>query len=141
MTLPEKLQEIIEDFKSLDDRTEKYEELLHYATKLPAMPGELKTKENLVPGCQSIVHVYVEVIDGKLNIVADADSHLVKGLCAILVLGLQDMQAQDFLNLTPDFIAEFGLAESLSPNRANASLNIFTTLQQQVKEQLAAGQH
>jgi cysteine desulfuration protein SufE len=136
MTLPKKIKDIIEDFSHLDSKTEMYEELLHYAEQLPHMPGELKTKDNLVPGCQSVVHVYAEVIDGKVELAADADSNLVKGLCAILVLGFQGCNAQMLAETKPDFLNKLGLSDSLTPSRANASLNIFTTLQEQVKQQL-----
>ena len=136
MTLPKALHEIIHDFEALDSKTEKYEELLHYADKLPHFPGELRTKDNLVAGCQSVVHVYAEAIDNELVLAADADSHLVKGLCAVFVLGFQGSDAKVFSTLEPTFLKELGLEESLTPSRANASLNIFKLLQEQVKRQV-----
>ncbi len=134
MKLPAKLQEIIDDFKTLETNTEKYEELLNYGEELDEMPKEYQTKENLVPGCTSIVYIKTISENNKINIYGSADSYLVKGLVAILVEGLKGITVEELLNLKPDFLIELGLNETLSATRANASINIFNMIKEQVKQ-------
>lgn len=133
---PQKLQKLIDDFKSLENKTEKYEELLVYADELAEFPDSERKQENLVPSCTSIVYIIAELKDGNVYFQGDSDSYLVKGLVAVLITGLHGMSIEDFLQLQPDFITEFGLTESLSATRANASLNIFKTMQEKVKQSI-----
>ncbi len=134
MKLPAKLQEIIDDFKTLETNTEKYEELLNYGEELEEMPTEFQTKENLVPGCTSIVYIKITIKNNKINIYGSADSYLVKGLVAILLEGLNGISKEELLNLKPDFLIELGLNETLSATRANASINIFNMIKEQAKQ-------
>ena len=136
MKLPKKLQEIIDNFKLLDTNTEKYEELLQYGEELDEMPLEYKVSENLVPGCTSVVHIKSILKDDKLHFYGSSDSYLVKGLVAILVQGCSGMTPEEFLSLSPDFLVDLGLTETLSATRANASINIFNLMKQQTEELL-----
>ncbi|MCA9477911.1 MAG: SufE family protein [Nanoarchaeota archaeon] len=133
MILPKKIQDIIEDFKSLETNTEKYEELLTYADDLAEMPAEYKVQENLVPGCTSVVYIKTTIKEGKVQFFGSADSYLVKGLVAILINSFSGTEAKDFLEVQPDFLTELGLAETLSATRANASINIFNMMKKQTR--------
>jgi cysteine desulfuration protein SufE len=132
--MTERLQLIIEEFKALPE--EKYELLVEYGKKLPPYPEEFKTNEHLVPGCISVVYIASEIRDGRVHFKGYADSLLVKGLVAILVLGLEDMHVKDFLDMDASFLLQFGLNDSLTPSRANASLNIFKLMQRQIAAQM-----
>ena len=134
MILPTNLQEIINEFKSLETNTEKYEELLIHGEELEDMPIKFKTKENLVPGCTSVVYIKGEIIEGTVQFYGSADSYLVKGLVSILVNGFAHMKATEFIQVQPNFLIELGLTETLSANRANASVNIFNMMKEQIKK-------
>jgi len=65
-TIPEKLQEIIDDF-AMADKQEKVELLIQYAESLPALPEWLQAerdKMDAVPECMTPVHVFGEKKDG-----------------------------------------------------------------------------
>lgn len=133
MTLPKKIQQIIEEFRTLTTNTEKYEELLQYGEELENMPEEYKTDDNLVPGCTSVVYIKTILENNTLKFYGSSDSYLVKGLVAILTQGFNGTTPEEFLETSPDFLLELGLTETLSSTRVNASVNIFNLMKEQTK--------
>jgi cysteine desulfuration protein SufE len=130
-TRPEQLDKIVQKFKTRDNPKQKYEQLLWYAKKLPAMAETAKTPENKVSGCVSQVYITSKLEDGKIFYQGDSDAQLVKGLVAFLITGLNGLAPAEIISLTPDFIEETGLQVSLTPSRANGFFNIFKKMQQQ----------
>ena len=133
MTIPEKLQKIIDEFNELEDNEEKYELLMEYGEQLEGVKTEDKITHNLVPGCMSVVYITAEIKDDKIIIHGEADSLLVKGLVQVLIQGLNEMNVKEFLNLDESFLTAFGLTNTLTPSRSNASKNIFLKIKEQVK--------
>ncbi|GAB4236914.1 MAG: SufE family protein [Stanieria sp.] len=123
--LPPNLERIVERFKRRSNPKQRYEQLLWYAKKLPAMPEEDKTPENKVNGCVSQVYITANLEDGKIRYQGDSDAQLVKGLVALLIEGLDGLTPEEIIQVTPDFIEETGLKVSLTPSRANGFYNIF----------------
>jgi cysteine desulfuration protein SufE len=123
--LPPNLERIVERFKRRSNPKQRYEQLLWYAKKLPAMPEEDKTPENKVNGCVSQVYITANLEDGKVRYQGDSDAQLVKGLVALLIEGLDGLTPEEIIQVTPDFIEETGLKVSLTPSRANGFYNIF----------------
>jgi cysteine desulfuration protein SufE len=136
MTIPEKLQKIIDEFNELEDTEEKYELLMEYGEKLEGVKTEDRITHNLVPGCMSVVYISAEIKDDKIIIHGEADSLLVKGLVQVLIEGLSGINVNEFLKLDDDFIIAFGLTNTLTPSRSNASKNIFLKMKEQVKKEL-----
>jgi cysteine desulfuration protein SufE len=128
LPLPEKLERIVEKFKRRSNPKQRYEQLLWYAKKLPAMPEAAKIAENKVKGCVSQVYITANLEDGKVWYQGDSDAQLVKGLVALLIEGLNGLTPQEIIQVTPDFIEETGLKVSLTPSRANGFYNIFQTM-------------
>lgn len=74
----------------------------------------------------------VPVLDRETGLVtwlADSDSALTKGLAALLARGLSGVRPSVVAAMSPDFITELGLAQSLTPSRNNGFLNMFLTMQ------------
>jgi cysteine desulfuration protein SufE len=128
--LPEKLDKIVQKFKQRSNPKQKYEQLLWYAKKLPALPEEDKIPENKVSGCVSQVYITASLKDTQIWYQGDSDAQLVKGLVAFLLEGLNGLTPQEIIKITPDFIEETGLKVSLTPSRANGFYNIFKMMQQ-----------
>ena len=117
----------------------KYAQLLAYGKKLAPLPAADHTDAHKVRGCVSQVWVVPEVRDdGTLHWSADSDSALTKGLAALLVLGLSGCPPAAVARLSPDWITQLGLAQSLTPSRNNGFLNMFRLMQQQALSALVA---
>lgn len=128
--LPPVLQGIVDDFREFTDPQDYFEELIAYGEELDELPPERRTPENRVPGCVSNVHIEAEMRDGHIHYKGCSESHLVRGLVAILVRGLSDLPPEEVLEVDPAFLKEAGLLKSLTPSRANASYNIFEMMKQ-----------
>lgn len=124
-SLPPKLAKIVARFQRRSDPKQKYEQLLWYAKKLPAMPEAAKNENNKVKGCVSQVYITANLENGKVSYQGDSDAQLVKGLVAFLIEGLNDLTPTEIIQIEPDFIEDTGLKVSLTPSRANGFFNIF----------------
>ena len=118
------LDTIVAKLKGSSDPKRRYEYVLWLAKKLPAPPADLSSDSNRVRGCVSQVFVQ-PVVDGEvLHWQGDSDAQITKGLLALLIQGLDGLTPQQVMAVDPCFIAETGLAASLTPSRANGFLNI-----------------
>lgn len=131
--LPPTLRHYVDRFATVPDPKLRYQQLLFLAKELPAMDDALKTEENRVHGCTSVVHVHVVLDDeGRVQLAGDSDSQLTKGLLALLVNGLREAKPHDVAQVDPKFITFSGLAASLTPSRNNGFVNMLAKIKQQV---------
>ncbi len=131
--LPAALASIVERLQRANPARMKYELLIRYAQKLPPFPSSNKIPEHQVKGCTSQVWLVTHLDEqGRVHLSGDADSQLVKGLLAILVLGLDGLTPQEILALSPDFIKLTGLDVSLTPSRNNGFISMVNFLKKQV---------
>lgn len=97
------------------------------------MDTSLKTDENRVLGCTSVVHVQVSLDeDRNVRLQGDSDSQLTKGLLALLVNGLAGCPPQTVAQIDPQFISYSGLTASLTPSRNNGFVSMLVKIKQQV---------
>lgn len=133
--LPPKLKNIVLSFQSVADPRARYQQLLHYASKLKPLAKEHQTPQNKVIGCVSQVWVLPTLKeDGNVYFEAESDSALTKGLAALLVEGLSGSPPAAILKITPDFIQSLGLKQSLTPSRNNGFLNMLRLMQKKTLE-------
>ncbi|APB34671.1 SufE protein [Gloeomargarita lithophora Alchichica-D10] len=131
--LPATLLAILERLQRAQPAKMKYELLIRYAQKVPPLPAGEKISAQQVKGCVSQVWLVTHLdADGRVQIDGDADSQLVKGLLAILVLGLGGLTPAEILAVPPDFIKLTGLDVSLTPSRNNGFINMVNFLKKQV---------
>jgi cysteine desulfuration protein SufE len=84
------LENILADFKLLDDWEDRYRYVIELGRALPPLPEAARTKANRVRGCASQVWLATEVsgtTDGAASCLifkGDSDAHIVRGLIAIL---------------------------------------------------------
>jgi len=142
MTLPEKLQEIVDDF-SWASREEKMEMLVQYAESLPALPEWLKDerdKMESVPECMTPVFLYGEKdADGGIRFHFDIppQSPTVQGLAAILAYGLDGLKLEEVLAVPANFYTEMNLQDTISHQRLNGFQGLLAHMKQ-VAVRLAA---
>jgi len=119
MTLEEKQDRIIREFKALGDWPERYKYIIKLGQKLDPLDDKYKTDDNLVRGCQSQVWLHTELDDDKVIFHADSDAAITKGLVALMVRFYSGEKPDDILTHNPDFIKKIGMQEHLSPTRSN----------------------
>jgi cysteine desulfuration protein SufE len=142
MTLPAKLQEIVDDF-SWASREEKVEMLIQYAESLPPLPEWLhdeRAKMEPVPECMTPVFLFGEHdADGGIRFHFDIppQSPTVQGLAAILANGLNGSKPEEILSVPADFYTEMNLQEAISYQRLNGFQGVLAHMKQ-VAVKLAA---
>lgn len=112
-------KEIVEEFSLFDDPMMQYEYLVDLGNKLPPIPDDLKTAENVVKGCQSTVWLHTEMKQGKMKLMADSNTVITKGIIALLIRVLNDERPEDVLHAGLTFIDKINLRSHLSEQRSN----------------------
>src|SRR5262245_51736722 len=100
MPLAVPLHEIRAEFAELDDPNDRLTYLVEIGQTLPPLAPHLKTEENRVLGCQSMVWMVAEQVPGDpptLDFTADSDAPMVRGLIAILLAAYSGRTPQEIL--------------------------------------------
>lgn len=119
MSITEIQERIIKEFGLFEDWTEKYKHLIKLGGKLDPLPDDDHIDSNLVKGCQSQVWLTAELNEDKVVFRADSDAAITKGLVALMVRFYSNQTPDDILTHNPEFIDQIGMAQHLSPTRAN----------------------
>lgn len=119
MTINEIQNKIIEDFAHYDDWLDKYAALIEMGNQMVPLDEKHKNINNLIEGCQSRVWLHAKYQDGKISFQGDSDAVIVKGIIALLIQVLSGHTPQEILEADLYFVKDIGLAEHLSPTRAN----------------------
>lgn len=114
-------QDVLDAFELLDDWDARYEFIGELARELVPVRDDERQEANLVPGCNTRTWLTAGLRPGdpaRLEYRADAETPLVRGLVALLLVPFQHQTPQQVLATDPsDYIARLGLAEHLSANR------------------------
>jgi len=119
-----RINEIIENFGSLEDWEDRYRYLIELGKDLPELPESERTEDNRVKGCASQVWVVTSVdrsgSETVLSFKGQSDAHIVKGLVALTLALYSDKSAREILSIDAlDLFRRLGLAEHLTPQRSN----------------------
>ena len=125
MTIENAQKDIVDNFLFFDDWTQKYEYIIEMSKDLESMNESLKNEDNLIKGCQSKVWLHAEMINGKINFLADSEAIITKGIISILLKVFNNRKPQEILDSDMGFIEKIGLKEHLSPNRANGLSSMY----------------
>lgn len=134
MSWPVAIQELIEEFQDIDEQFERLEVLMEFSEEVEELPVESWNDHNLVKGCQSIAHIVIEMVEGKVWMKAAADAKMVQGLQGILSIAVNGSTPEEVLELTPEFAEEAGILNSLTPSRSNGFRTMFDMVQRNVRE-------
>ncbi len=132
------VEELLENFALFDDWEDRYQYLIELGRKLPTMPDNYKTEENKVKGCISQVWIVIKPISNKnkeyFDFLADSDSHIVKGLIAVLRVMYAGKTIDQIALYNIDEVFEsLGLHQHLSVNRRNGFYSMVEKLQNSIK--------
>lgn len=118
------IDELLSEFEFLGDWEERCDYLIDLGFELPEMPESAKTEETRVHGCQSNVWLITNVKDTNgqsvMEILADSDAMIVKGLIAVLLTIYSGKTPRDILDIdVKDIFEQLGLNRHLSTARKN----------------------
>jgi cysteine desulfuration protein SufE len=117
MTASDEIVDTLSFFDSWEDR---YRYMIDLGKEIASMPDNLKTKDRIVPGCQSQVWIDYTIEDNKFIFQVDSDALIVKGLLAIVMAAYQKKTAQEILEFKiENYFEELDLIKHLSPTRGN----------------------
>ena len=133
MTYPAALQELIEEFAEIDDKMEILEYVYDLADEVIEFPVENWNEKTRVLGCQSEAHLEILIDEQIVTLRSGADAKIVQGMMGIITIAINGRNAQDVLQLKPDFAQEMGILNSLSPSRSNGFRNIFDKVMAEIK--------
>ena len=119
-----------------DNKERIYAEIMAWGKNLPLFDETLKTDENRVLGCQSLMYLHAEEKMGRLFFSADSDALISKGLAAILIYLYSGEEAVTILRSPPSFLEELGLLTSLSPGRSNGFASLYQKMQKHALDYL-----
>ncbi|RNC84398.1 MAG: SufE family protein [Balneola sp.] len=119
MNIIEKQDRIAREFNLFEDWTERYKHIIKLGSKLEPLPEKDHIDENLVKGCQSKVWLTASLEENKVIFKADSDAAITKGLVSLMVRFYSGHTPDEIIQTNPDFISRIGMAEHLSPTRAN----------------------
>jgi len=135
------LDEIYTEFEELEDWEERCDYLIDLGFELPELPSEHKTEDNRVHGCQSNVWLIARLNDQQpsgLEILADSDAMIVKGLIAIILAVYSGKPPQEILQTDVEEIFEkLGLTRHLSSARRNGLHGMVLRIRKLAEESLA----
>ena len=144
MSLPEKLQKVVDRFASAP-RELKGQALLQYANKVPPLPPEYSddpTRLARVHECQSPFFLAVELDDhGLVRLFFDCppETPTVRGFAGILREGLEGEPYAVVLDVPTTFYTAMGLEEVVSPMRLRGMRAILAAVRRSIRSQLEAG--
>jgi cysteine desulfurase/selenocysteine lyase len=131
---------LAEDFELLGDAPAKNEYVLDLGAKLPPLFDLLKvaTQGQRVPGCMSEVYLVARRVPEdptRLEFVADADAHIVRGLIAIMQRLFSGQKSGDILAFDVEaFFRRIGLDSFITTQRRNGLAGMVRRIRQLATE-------
>lgn len=118
-------QQLIAEFSRFRNWEERYKHVIDLGKSLPDLPADYRQDQYLVKGCQSRVWLHAQInSQGLIELFADSDAMIVKGLVSLLVRVYSLSKPEDVLTHPPTFISELGFQSHLSPSRANGLMSM-----------------
>jgi len=123
--------DIIDTLSFFDSWEDRYRYIIDLGKELPPMDESLQTEAHQVRGCQSLVWLSYELEGSRLNFQAQSNSHIVRGLLAVVLAAYNGKSPQDALAFDiDDYFNQLNLIKHLSPSRGNGLRAMVKRIQQ-----------
>lgn len=137
------IDEIIGNFELLEEWEDRYRYLIELGRTLEPLPEAAYTDANKVRGCAS--QVWLETTRGRdaagapvLTFRGDSDAHIVRGLVALALALYSGRTAQEIVDTDAmPLFRDLGLAEHLTPQRANGLRSMVERIKNEARDALA----
>ena len=113
-------QDILDTLGFFDRWEDRYKYIIELGRELPPMAAELHTEDRLVRGCQSQVWIDTALENGRLQLLADSDAFIVKGLLGLVLAAYNNRTPAEILAFDIDtYFQQLELLRHLSATRGN----------------------
>jgi len=138
MTMDEQVQAYKEDLNLFDDKDSKMDYILDFGKEAQKLDADKKTDENIIKGCSSLAWLDKDYRDGQLQLNAEGDSIIAKGMLVMLLSIFNNRTPDEILSFDPKKLLDMGVMELLSPVRQQgmeAFLNVIYNYASSCKEE------
>lgn len=141
--LPETLDGIVEDFRSVPD-ADRLELLLEFSDELPELPERYSSGEmEQVTECQTPLFLAVELENTPehpvhLYVAAPPEAPTSRGFASVLQQGLDGLPAEQVLAVPEDLPNRLELARALTPLRLRGMSALLARVKRNIREKLPA---
>ena len=119
MSIEGKRDRIVEELTPFEDHYERFAYIIDRAKGHPPLDHAYKIDTFLIEGCLSQLWIFPSFKDGKCHFQADSEASITKGTASLLCDLYSNEEPGDIVRLEPDFLADVGITQHLSPNRRN----------------------
>ena len=120
MTLPADAQAALDSFEYCSGWEQRARLLMQWGQRLPELNDADKTDANRVHGCESLMWLVGEQVDGHWQFAASSEARLIRGLVALLLARVNGLSTQALQQVDlPEWFNQLGLSRQLSPSRSN----------------------
>jgi len=119
MSIEQKRDLLIEELMPFEDHLERFAYIIDRAKDSPGLDESYKIETFLIKGCISQLWVFPRFENGKCFFQADSDASITKGTATLLCELYSGETPEEVIRVEPDFLAEVGVTQHLSPNRRN----------------------
>ncbi|MFY9180594.1 MAG: SufE family protein [Venatoribacter sp.] len=129
--------DILDTLGFFDDWEERYKYIIDLGKQLPAIPANKQTEAYLLRGCQSQVWIDSLYENNQLQIEADSDAHIVRGLLAVVLAAYNGKSAKEILDFDAEaYFTQIDLLKHLSPTRGNGIRSMVKRIQDTAQSHL-----
>ncbi|QXH50400.1 SufE family protein [Pseudomonas fakonensis] len=120
MNLSADASQALESFQQARGWEQRARLLMQWGERLQPLADSDKSEANRVHGCESLVWLVAEQVDGQWCFKAASDARLLRGLLALLLVRVQGLASEELARLDlAAWFTQLGLERQLSPSRAN----------------------
>ncbi|WP_176506565.1 MULTISPECIES: SufE family protein [Pseudomonas] len=120
MSLPLPAQQALESFEQAHGWEQRARLLMQWGDRLAPLDDAEKTEANRVHGCESLVWLVAERVEGQWHFKASSDARLLRGLLSLLLARVQGVDSAELAGLDlRAWFTQLGLERQLSPSRSN----------------------
>src|SRR5690606_37360931 len=119
--------DIVDTLSFFDSWEDRYKYIIDLGKELPPLDESLHTDGLKVKGCQSQVWIATSLNNGKIQLSADSDAFIVKGLLGVVLAAYNNKTPADVLGFDIDaYFDELELLSHLTPTRGNGLRAVVT---------------
>ncbi len=128
MLIEEKQKELVEELSIIEDPQERLAYVIDRARGEPGLSEAYKIEQFRIEGCVSNLWLVPAFDNGLCSFKADSDAVITKGIANLLTTLYSGCTPDDIMSHQPDFLAEVGITQHLSPNRRNGLSNVWAKI-------------